>query len=210
MKYLIVLVLGASITSVVGQGLINFYNTPSTLVSDFNGMGSEQPINNAVQTYFFVLLTSPVRADTFSFAGVYATNTPTPGMINGGSGVAVPGWAAGMARDFVVFGWRTIDGGVAYNPAWLTPNLSFGSNDPESGLSTIGTGVAGGVTGGGTVPTLNIFGGPTGIQSGFAFRPIPVPEPSSTALLALGAAALLMRYCRNKSKEAEILRRLFP
>ena len=197
MKYLIILsFLAASLTSTFAQGLINFYNTPSTLISDRTS-GPSLPISASVGNYFFALLTSPVGADTFSFAGMYATNTMTPGMINGGSGVSVPGWAAGTARDYVVFGW-TAGSGVKYNSSWLNPDLSFGANfPPVNVLSLFGTGVAGGVTASGTVPTFSLFGGPTGIQSGFALS-APVPEPSSTVLLALGAAAVLTRY-RGKS-----------
>lgn len=197
MKYLIILpLLAAPLTSTFAQGLINFYNTPSTLISDRTS-GPSLPISAPVGNYFFALLTSPVGADMFSFAGIYATNAMTPGMINGGSGVSVPGWAAGTARDYVVFGW-TAGSGVTYQPSWLNPNLSFGASfPPVNGLSLVGTGIAGGVTPSGTVPSLSLFGGPTGIQSGFALS-APVPEPSGTALLALGAAVVLMRY-RGKS-----------
>jgi|SRR5579883_367982 len=192
MKHVLLLFLAASIWSGFGQGLVNFNNTPSTLISDIVN-GATQPISGPVQSYFFALLTSPVGADTFSFAGIYATNTLTPGMINGGSGAAAAGWAAGTQRDFVVFGWR-VEGGLTYNPSWLNPNLSLGANHPAAvGLSSIGTGVAGG----GALPALNLFGGQTGIQNGFSFQPILVPEPSTTSLLGLAAAALLIRYRRK-------------
>jgi hypothetical protein len=138
-------------------------------------------------------------ANTFSFAGVYATNQPTPGMINGGAGVTVPGWAPGTARDFVVFGW-TLGSGVNYNFSWLKPDLSYGANIPPFfGLSSVSTGVAGGATSSGTVPALNIFGPPTGIQSGFVITGILVPEPSSIALLVLGTVGLLMRHSRKRT-----------
>jgi hypothetical protein len=168
------------------------------------------PIGGPVGISEFALLTSPVGANNFSFAGVYATNTTTPGIFMGGSGVAVPGWAPGTARDFVVFGWGA--NAVVYDPSWLKPDLSYGSNLPlPLGLSHIATGIAGGVTSSGTVPTLDIFGGATGIQSGFEMSTfVPVPEPSNIALGGLGATALLVRYRRKRGIGRHDRSRLVP
>lgn len=191
-------ILIGSLGSCCGQGLINFYNTPSTLVSVASA--GIFPIGGPVGSYEFVLLTSPVGAFNFSFAGVYGTNTMTAGMFTGGSGVAVPGWAPGTARDFAVFGWDVADGGVLYNASWLNPNLSIGPgyHFPMFIGEAIGSGIAGGVTGSGTVPTLNIFGGPTGIQRGFVLG-VPVPEPSCLAFGGLGAVLFtLLRRCVRK------------
>ena len=171
------------------QGLVNFQNTPSTLISIVSS-GSSHPIDGPVQSYFFALLTSPVGSGTFSFAGVYATNTLTPGIINGGAGVAIPGWTPGTALDFAVAGWPA-DAGVLYNPSWLKPDLSFGSNYPMAfGVSQMGMGAAGGATGNGTFAPLDLFGGPTGIQNGFILLS-PVPEPSNIGIGTLGAVLLV-------------------
>ena len=210
MKHLLAL-LALTLTG-YAQGLVNFYNTPNTLISDnHTGQpgGPYVPINWPVGAYEFVLLTSPVGANNFSFAGIYATNTTTPGMINGGSGVSVPGWAAGTARDYVVFGWAPSSVGVLYNSSWLNPDLSIPGTlsgrqlPPFFGLSSIGSGLAGGTTAGTTAPNLDLFG-PSGVSSGFRIIPYaPVPEPSTIALLGLGAAVLLIRHQRGRTTPAK-------
>ena len=202
MKHLLAL-LALTLTG-YAQGLVNFYNTPSTLISVYNpANGTIAPAGFPVGSFEFALLTSPVGANNFSFAGIYATNTTTPGMINGGSGVAVPGWAPGTTRDYVVFGWAASISGVLYDPGWLNPDLSLGraATNIYFGLSSpLVSGIAGGVTGTGTVPALSLFGGPSGIQNGFVIVPsTTLPEPSSIALLCLGAAVLLIRYRRKRT-----------
>ena len=203
MKYLLALsIWAASPGCSPAQGLVNFYNNATTLISD-NPTGTFLPIDGKIGNYEFALLSSPVGSDMFSFAGIYATNTTTPGMFTGGAGISVPGWAAGTQRDFVVYGWRASVGGVTYNPSWLNPNLSPGPNSPPAfGLSDVSTGVAGGVGGSGTVPALDLFG-PGGIQTGFLINgQLPAPEPSSAALLGLGAAVLLVQSHRRRRRVA--------
>src|SRR5690242_10781554 len=112
-KFAAVVFLGVSLSSAFGQGLINFANGPSTLIGqEFNSGTGPGPISGA-GNYYFALMTSPVGAHTFTFAGVYATNLTVAGLINGGSGIAVPGWAPGTARDFAVVGWY-VTSGVTY------------------------------------------------------------------------------------------------
>ena len=202
MKYLLVALLWVAPQMGFAQGLVNFYNTPSTLISSSQtGTPPYVPLSGPVGNYEFALLTSPIGANNFSFSGIYATNTTTPGMLNGGSGVAVPGWAAGTPRDYAVFGWNPTTAGVLYNSSWLNPDLSVGPHPPDRfGLSSISSGIAGGATGGGTVPNLNVFGGPSGIPNGFSINLYaPVPEPSTIALLGLGATVLLIRYRRKRT-----------
>jgi len=180
--------LGAALTGGFAQGLINFVNGPSTLVS--LGPNGDSLISGVPGSFFFALLTSPVGANTFTFASVYATNQAVAGLLNGGVGVAVNGWAPGTARDFVVVGWSG-SLGTTFDPAWFPPHV-FG---PPGllGQSTVGTGIAGGSTSSGTLPILDIFGGTTGIQTGFQLEPPLVPEPSGMSLAVLGAALLIFR-----------------
>src|SRR5262249_15326950 len=89
---------------------------------------------------------------------------------------------------FEVVGWSSNEG-PTFNPAWLTGS-GFGYPFSYFGVSSIGTGFAGGATSTGLLPNLNIFGGATGIQTGFTLRPIP--EPSGMALAAFGAALLMI------------------
>jgi hypothetical protein len=101
--------------------------------------------------------------------------------------VPVSGWATGTTRDFEVAGWSS-DLGPNFNPSWLTvsPYLGF------FGVSAIGTGQAGGFNGTGTLPNLNIFGGPSGIQTGFALTGLipEIPEPFAASFVLVGVAAM--------------------
>src|SRR5215472_10620696 len=115
-KVVAVFCLGASLTGGFAQGLVSFVNTPGTLAS------AGPPCSVApcwlTGSYYFALLTSPVGANNFTFAGVYGTNLAVAGRFSGGVGVAVPGWAPGSVRDFEVVGWSASLGSI-FNPAWL-------------------------------------------------------------------------------------------
>jgi len=74
----------------------------------------------------------------------------------------------------------------------LTGN--FGTASGNFGISAVATGISGGA-GVPASPAYNLFGGATGIQTGFNANTVGgavVPEPSSMALAGLGAAALLI------------------
>ena len=169
-------------SAVFAQGLINFFNNASTLVSvEPPGVLPQWP-----GTFYFALLTAPTNSTTFTFANVYGTNQTPAGRFTGGANIAVTGWAAGATMQFEVVGWSS-DLGTTFNPAWLTTYPASGF----FGISGIGTGQAGGFNGVGTLPNLNIFGGTTGIQSGFSLLTI-IPEPDATTLAAAGIAVLLI------------------
>jgi len=183
-KLAAILCLSAMATGAFAQGLINFANSPTTLVSANIG-GNTAAISGAAGSYYFGLLTSPTGgAGTWTFSGLYATNlvNSTGGRFSGGNGVAVPNWAAGTTQSYEVAAWSSALG-HDFNPTWLV-------NAPGGlfGVSAVGTGVAGG--GAQSLPTMQLFGGATGIQAGFTLT--AVPEPTSMALAGLGAAALLI------------------
>jgi hypothetical protein len=187
-KLAAVLCLSTLTTGTFAQGLINFFNNPSTLISvGPPGVPGVMPANNA-GAYYFGLLIAPVGSTAFTFANVYGTNQSVAGRFTGGNGVPVPGWAAGVTMQYEIVGWSA-DLGATFNASWLT---QFPTSAPF-GFSGIGTGAAGGATATGTLPNFNLFGG-TGLTSGFAMALIP--EPSSMALTGLGAAALLI--CRRR------------
>lgn len=191
-KLAAILCLSALTTGAFAQGLVNFFNNANTLVSS-GPAGSGTATSGAANGYYFALLTSPVGANTFTYAGALGTNQAAVGRFFGGASVAISGWAAGTSRDFEVAGWSA-SLGTTFNPAWLN-GTGFGAAG-FFGKSGLGTGQAGGSTATGTLPNLNIFGGATGIQAGFNLAPVggggTVPEPSSMALAGLGAAALLI------------------
>jgi len=183
-KLAAMLCLSAMTTGAFAQGLVNFANNPNTLVSANIGT-STAAINGPAGSYYFALLTSPAVAGPFTFTGLYGTNlvNSTGGRFSGGNGVAVPNWAAGATMSYQIAAWDQ-SLGTAFNPAWL-------STPPKTGLfglSSVGSGVAGG--GSQSLPTLQLFGG-TGITTGFTLTGA-VPEPSSMALFGLGAAALVI------------------
>jgi hypothetical protein len=164
------------------QGLINFINSPTTLFSD----GS---IFYFAGDRYFGLLTAPMGTQDpreFSFSGLYATNSFAAGRFVGGNQIIVPGWTPGESRSFLVAGWSA-SLGHDWNQNWL--NALF-PGPGLFGLSSIGSGAPGGFDGTGPAPPLNLFGGATGIQTGFALR--PVPEPSPRALLWSGAIVLAL------------------
>jgi hypothetical protein len=183
-KLAAVLCLSALTTGAFAQGLINFANSPATLVSANIG-GNVAAINGTAGSYYFGLLTSATgTAGSFSFAGVYGTNinNASGGRFSGGNGVQVPNWAPGATMFYEIAGWSG-SLGATFNPSWLTTPPSSG----VFGISASASGVAGG--GPNSLPPLVPFGG-TGIPSGFTLQ--PTPEPTSMALAGLGAAALLI------------------
>jgi hypothetical protein len=182
-KLAVILCLSALTTGAFAQGLVNFFNNPTTLISAGTPGNLQTLAANSAGSYYFGLLTAPVGSTTFTFANVYGTNQNAAGRFTGGNGVTVPGWGAGVTMQYEVAGWAS-SLGATFNPAWL-------ANAPSGfGLSGIGSGQAGGATATGTLPNFNLFGG-TGLTSGFGVIST-VPEPTSMALAGLGAAALLI------------------
>ena len=177
--------MSALATGAFAQGLVIFNNSATTLVTS-GAPGNTASISGAAGSFYFGLLTSASgAANTFTFAGNYATNSGVAaGRFLGGTQI-VNGWAAGTSQFYEVAGWSA-SLGPTWTPGWLAGN--FGGKSGFFGIS----GSASGVSGGGNppAPTLPLFGG-TGIASGFNLAPT-VPEPSSMALAGLGAAALLI------------------
>ncbi len=168
--------------AVRGQGLVIFANNPATLVSSFD-TGILAPMTAPPGSYYFGLLTSqspPGQFFQFSFTGLYATNVNSlsGGRFNGGT-VAVQGWAPGATMYYEIAGWEA-SLGPTFNPAWLVA--------PPAGAFNI-SGVGAGVAGGGpqSLPPLPLFGGTSGIQSGFV---LGIPEPTTTAVAAVSITLL--------------------
>jgi hypothetical protein len=168
---LVILSVSTVSSTAFGQGIVNFANSPSTLVSYSVDYPSPWGLIYGTDTFYFALLTSVSgAAGTFFFTGIYATNSAiAPGrFVN--NGVAVPNWQPGTSRFFQVAGWSS-SLGATFNPGWLVapPGGMFG-------LSAVGYGAAGGPdywTPAIPAPPLQIFG-PTGIKSGFTLCCAPV------------------------------------
>jgi hypothetical protein len=185
-KLAAILCLSALTTGAFAQGVINFANTAATPVTATIGGTTANIAGNATATYYFGLLLANSAAGPFTFSGVYATNSSAAGRFVE-NGIQVTGWAPGTTKFFEIAGWEK-NLGPTFNSSWLTqapPGLF--------GVSGIGSGTAGGTdTTGNSFPTLPLFGGTSGIQSGFNLASTAVPEPTSMALAGLGAAALLI------------------
>jgi hypothetical protein len=196
-RALIILSLSLVTAATFAQGLVNFYNSQATLFNTviYPGYGTPVSLDWTPGNFYFGLLTAPIGTSDprqFSFSGVYATNMGMPGRFSGGGAVSVPGWMPGENRSFLVAAWSA-NLGHNWNESWM--------HDVPPGLwslSSIGTGVAGGWNIG-PIPPLYLFGGATGIQTGWGFAIIP--EPSAVSLATLAAATLLLRR-RKKSKGA--------
>jgi len=193
-KLAAILCLSALTTGAFAQGLVNFFNSSTTL-SSTSASGTAVATSGAAGSYYYGLLTSDTPTGAFTFSGAYATNLAVAGRFTGGANVAVTGWAAGATKSYEVAIWSA-SLGHDFNPAWLTAS----ANDPVwgnggvFGLSSIATGISGGA-GVPASPSYNLFGGATGIQNGFTANVVSggvVPEPTSMALAGLGAAALLI------------------
>jgi len=182
-KLAAILCLSALTTGAFAQGVVNFANSASTLVTATINGSTASIAGSATATYYFALLTGNTATGPFTFSGNYATNSVAAGRFVE-NGVTVNGWAAGTTKFYEIAGWSS-SLGASWTPGWQV--------QPPAGLfgiSAIGSGTAGGTdANGNAIPPLPLFGG-SGITSGFNLT--SVPEPTSMALAGLGAAALLI------------------
>jgi hypothetical protein len=191
-KYLAILSLSLAATALYAQGLVNFANTPNTLVSVEPLVYPPQPytiMSGPPGSYYFGLFFGEGNPYSWTFTGIYATNTGINGLFSGGV-VAVPGWAPGTSQSYFVAGWAA-GMGHDYQPQWLMgANIlsDFGTTE------LLGTGIAGD---GASIPMLNLFdGGGSTITVGMQLHNELVPEPSTVALAIVGATLLMV--CRRK------------
>jgi hypothetical protein len=176
--------------AVLAQGLVNFWNSPTTLVSYQSAAGFLEPIPATPGQFYFGLFLGPYGTTdplAFSFTGRYATNITSPGIFSGGAGIAVPGWPQPQyePRSYLVHGWSA-DLGHDWNPEWVQGVFPGGGSRSVFGTSGIGTAFNFGTN----IIPFNLFGSQSGINSGFTLD--VVPEPFSSALLFLGIANLLL------------------
>ena len=165
-RNLILLSLSFITSAAVAQGLVNFYNNPNTLIGPWPYGGGAYGGYPQAGSLYFGLLTAPAGTTDprqFSFSNVYGTNLSAAGRFTCGSGVSVSGWAAGTTRSFMVAGWSR-DLGPDWEPGWLSGNFE---RPGFFGISSIGTGIAGGFDGTKSIVALNVFGGSNGLQTGF-------------------------------------------
>jgi len=159
--------------------------------------GSLSPLNNT---------------NLWTDTGIAGTNGNSfTGRVTGESGIA-GNWPAGQTNDFIVLGWSANLGSLSTVLADLstaTLNAQNGSYfwtgisgltagvNYFLGASTVGFLEAGGAVGTQTVPTPNLFSAAssasgTPVTSSTELYIVQVPEPTTFALMGLGAASLLI------------------
>jgi len=195
-KLAAILCLSALTTGAFAQGLVTFLNSGTTLSSaQLTPGGPAAATSGAAGSYFYALLLAPAgttdpKAFSFPAGGLYATNISAAGRFNGGANLTAAGWAAGASMSYEI-AICSASLGHNFQAGWLQNQFPGAPNGSVFGLSAIATGISGGA-GSPASPAYNLFGGATGISTGFTATPVGVPEPTSMALAGLGAAALLI------------------
>ena len=181
-----------------GTGLVSHsLNGPTTSLYEFAVLTGSSSISGSQNNPFNGLWT---------FTGVYGTNnvliTQSGGMTANG---AATGWAAGASNAFMIavwstsigFDWATVSAEISNNVFTVTGSNSYG----WLGFSDVGWLISGGL-GFPPTPATPIFGTPNPdgqpINTHTILLPVSavhvsaVPEPTTFALLGLGAAGLLI------------------
>jgi len=220
-KTLVIATIAALSISTYAQGVVNLVNTSTTRVStnstqNYLGQSLTGGVSGLTQNstaspagYIYALLSkswdgssalsTATLANVLSGGWTFAasgTNALAGGSIGGGASAATAGsvMPTGANNQFVVVGWSATLLGINTYSAFASAlqNSSFASGG-FVGISSTGSGL------GSASPPETIFGGATGIQSGFTlYSTTPVPEPGTIALASLGALGLLAFRRRNK------------
>jgi len=202
------------------QGLVNFANSASAgskISTNSVGGGAATALTGTTAGTFYYALFYSAAATTvngsassvipsvasagtyvwsdanWTFSGSYATNTATAGRVQGntsanGPGATVAGLAGGSFAQFVVVGWSASLGSTisalqaAIAGGQFNPGQYIGQS-AVSGSVQVGDGVS--------VPNPAIIAA-SGSVTGFTLGVLPVPEPGTMALAALGGASLLL------------------
>jgi len=211
------------------QGVVNFFNTLTTLVRT-NAAGIGGAAGNTAPSpggFYYAVFTAPptvtslspadLLTPTWTFTGLYGSNIPTStgGRLSGGLDAIVPtGWPAGVTNSFVVVGWSAnvsgkdwslvaaqLTGASFQNGVWTGPNWSPSSQGGFFGTSAVGFGVAS--LPGSALPAFSLFGTTPNAQGtpigGFDLFVVNVPEPSTLLLAGIATAALSL-LCKRKSR----------
>jgi hypothetical protein len=185
-----------AITSTFGQGRVTFRNGASTNYYIYTNGPGGLGLMSGVDAYRIGLYASPntgASAGSLTLIGLATNAAALPGRFLGPAPyfITAPGYTAGQPITFQIRAW-SFAAGLTYEEALLGSVL-----DPLNvhiGTSVLGT----------TTPTPapspagELWGtSPGNLTSGFV---INVPEPSTTALLGLGAVAFLLSVRRGWGK----------
>src|SRR5690348_15795419 len=96
-KLAAIICLGALATGAFAQGVVNFGNNNSTLVTATSGGTTNSIAGSGTALYYFGLLTGSSAAGPFTFSGLTTTNSVAAGRFVDNNAV-VPGWAPGTTK----------------------------------------------------------------------------------------------------------------
>jgi len=153
----------------------------------------------------------------WSDTGLTASNTGIGGRM-GSTATTVNSWSAGVQQSFVVVGWSVTEGsswaqvaarlagaqlsGGVWTGGTLVNGGFLGATYVNAVTGTVGFRQAGGVTTSGTIGTPGLFGSAADAQGTPITTPtdlfVVAPEPTSFALVGLGAAAMMI-FRRRKA-----------
>jgi hypothetical protein len=211
-----------------GQGLIDFFNSSTTLVRT-NSLGTGGGVDSTATNsagFYYGLFIAPSTVTTVSpqdlltaawtFTDVYATNTiaTSGGRLSGGGAIRVALWdtttnaycVAGWSANVSPSDWASVAGqlvGASFtNGLWSGPNWLPTSAGGFFGVSALGLGFAPNFNS--SLPAQPLFGPASPgflmpIGTGFDLYEVGVPEPEAWGLVALGGAGLLWSMARHRT-----------
>ncbi len=173
--------------SAQGQGRVHFSNTSLTLASTNSTFGGPATgaISGAAGSFYFGLFSAPpgtIDPNAFTFTGAYATNTSSPGRLNGGD-AEIPGSTGANSFALIVRGWSA---NIGHDWSEVLDYLANPVFESWYGESQIGAAQPTQPEG----PYPSFFGNAPGSIPGFTLELHPAPEPTWFALAGLGAATL--------------------
>lgn len=181
MKKLIALAITLAASAAYGQGTVNLSNNVGAKIFTIGapGGGFISGAGYSVGVY---------KAGTPEALGSGIVSPSATGRFNAGTGAAIPGVAAGQTASLVVRAWDNAGGTInSYAAATIKG---------ESAAFTTGT-LGGDPDGDGPLLPITPIGmvieGAGGFQSFSLSGVTVIPEPTTIALGAIGAAALLIR-----------------
>ncbi|MGC3958706.1 MAG: hypothetical protein QM813_12435 [Verrucomicrobiota bacterium] len=198
-KTLTTLALVAVTAASFAQGIVNFGNSSTTLIS---ANGTSIP-GSATSTFYFAIFMAPSGTVTADFTTLPTATAFTADwgsalfttvnhasaagrLATTAAAAAIPGFAGGSTADFIIRGWSA-NVGTTYASALAAYNA--GGQGGVFGTSRVGNNIV--LSDGAGIPVTTVFGVGGNQVGGFNLVPV-VPELSSMALAGLGAASLLI------------------
>lgn len=181
MKKLIALAITLAASAAYGQGTVNLSNNVGAKIFPIfapDGTTILSGANYSIGVY---------KAGTTDLLGTGIVNASATGRFNAGTGAAIPGVAAGAKASLVVRAWDNRTGAswdtatIKGESAAFSTGTLGGDPDGDGPLLPI-TPIGMVVEGVGGFTSFSLSGGTT-----------VIPEPTTIALGAIGAAALLIR-----------------